>query len=248
MKSQKQQTNMEFLCLNMPVEKFLNKDDIDFYRKLKNMLSSHICRNCRNRRTESFNEMLSMIHYFIHRKRDDVWKRSVICGVCWYKKYLCVNIQQMSYLLEKCKSSINGSLQRLSLMVIQNKKQSIKILKEAIPYLKDHLDLLQKWSVREHMHQTQMFVPIIPFNQFKMTNPVQYSFPITNISQNMLHLSNIISIPNENPMESKANSTKSESNENNNINNNDNNLNTSSLSNLFDENDMADGIFDANIF
>ena len=49
------------ISINMPIEEFLSKDDYDFYINLKNTLSSKICRNCRNRRKESFSEILLAI-------------------------------------------------------------------------------------------------------------------------------------------------------------------------------------------
>lgn len=145
--------------LNQPLDQFLNKDDYEYYQTLKKTLSSHICRNCRNRRVESFNEILLAIRYFVDHSNEDAWKRSLVCGVCWYKNYICVNIKQMSEFLEKCKSSINGSLQRLCLIVLQNKQQSFRILSEANPYLKNHKDLRKMWSVRQLIISNQINIP-----------------------------------------------------------------------------------------
>ena len=164
-------SNLKFVCLKTPLEEFLNKEDVDYYKNLKRTLSSHICRNCRNRRIESFNEILSTIHYYITRKKEDSWKRSLICGVCWYKNYIVVNIRQMSYLLDKCKSSINGSLQRLCFIVLPDKQQSLQIIIEAIPYLKNHPDLIQTWSVRQHIIPSQS---VYQFNQINQFNPLNY--------------------------------------------------------------------------
>ena len=158
--------------LKLKVEDFLTKDDIDYYQKLKQTLSSPICRNCRNRRVESFREMLLTIYYFVNRKSEDAWKRSLISGVCWFKNYVCVNIRQMSCLLDKCKSSINGSLQRASLIVLHNKQQTIKILIEAIPYLKNHRNLLMMWSVRQYAQKQQFLVPLMNQNQFFLRNTI----------------------------------------------------------------------------
>lgn len=159
----------ESSCIGVPIEEFLNKEDYDYYKKLKSTLSSQICRNCRNRRTESFNEVLLTIRYFVNRNTDEAWKRSLICGICWYKNYICLNIKQMSILLEKCRSSINGSFQRLYYSVLHNKQQTIKILIEAIPYFKKNRGLLHLWSVREQ----KMTAPVMTAFPFQMTKQIQ---------------------------------------------------------------------------
>lgn len=149
----------KLIFLDKPLNEFLNKEDFELYKNLKDTLSSHICRNCRNRRVQSFSEILSAIRYFVNRTKEDNWKRSLVCGVCWHNNFICVNIRQMSEFLEKCKSSINGSLQRLNLIVLQNKQQSFKILTEAIPYLRNHQELRKMWSVRQLVLPPTMYMP-----------------------------------------------------------------------------------------
>lgn len=149
---------------NIQIKELLSKDDYDSYLYLKKTFSSDVCRNCRNRRVQSFSEILSAIHCFIEKTKEDSWKRALVCGLCWYKNYLCVNIKQMSSLLEKCKSSINGSLQRLYLIALRNKQQSIKIIIEAIPYLKSHQNLLKMWSVRQYSRPSQIRFPCATTN------------------------------------------------------------------------------------
>ena len=134
----------------------------------------------------------------MHLLLSDKWKRrsingtlafyiSLICGVCWHKNYICVNIRQMSNLLEKCKSSINGSFQRLCFVVLQNKQQTFKIMTEAIPYLKNHQDLLKMWSVRLHNNSIQNSTQSIPSNKiqtFNIINNQQKNYIIPTISYN----------------------------------------------------------------
>lgn len=220
----KNQSKPESSCIKKPVEEFLSKEDFEYYKNLKETLSSHICRNCRNKRVQSFNQMLITIHYFVNRKKEDDWKRSLICGVCWHKIYICVNIRQMSYLLEKCKSSINGSLKRLFLVVLQNKQQSKKILLEAIPYLKSHQEMLHMWSVRQRAQPLQMFVPFTTDNRMSITNSYQTQFffrpDIQNEKSNQQ--TNIISNPKINDIKIEERKeknefiSKSEKNDNNN--------------------------------
>lgn len=175
-----QKDSSELVFMDKPLNEFLNKEDFDYFKKLKKTLSSHICRNCRNRRVESFSDILSATRYFIERTKEDAWKRSLICGVCWYNNYFCVNIRQMSEFLEKCKSSINGSLQRLSLMVIQNKQQTYKILTEAIPYLKNHQEIRKMWSVRQFILSPQNYAPPIVPPLISIQQPTKHRAKRTN--------------------------------------------------------------------
>lgn len=243
----KQHNNLKFVCLKTPIEDFITKDDFNYYCKLKNTLSSHICRNCRNRRIEAFNEILSTIHYFVTRKKEDSWKRSLICGVCWYKNYIVVNIRQMSYLLDKCKSSINGSLQRLCLFVLQDKKQSLKIILEAIPYLKNQPDLIITWSVRQNMQMTPIAPPFVPINQFIMPNSVNYINKLPKTTNANKKYKKLVTNPvsNNTPTINTENRNdtpkKIEQNVENKISNN---SSSGFFSDLFDESELPDGLYD----
>lgn len=165
--------------LNFPIEDFLSKDDFINFQKLKKTLSSQVCRNRRYKRIQSFNEILLAIRGFIERRNEDSWKRSLVCGVCWYQNYICISIKQMSYLIEKCKSSINGSLQRLSLIVLPNRKQTFDIITGAIPFLKDHREILKTWSVRQYLPPST--IPAIFINQIRPTKSLVYTINVPHL-------------------------------------------------------------------
>ncbi|OHT15220.1 hypothetical protein TRFO_42634 [Tritrichomonas foetus] len=163
--------------MNASPAEILTSDDYKQYLSLKETLCSKICRNCRNRRVESFSEMLAALNCFVNRSTDDIWKRSLVCGIGWYHGYVCVNIRQMSSLLEKCKSSINGSMQRLHLLVLQNRQETTKILLDALPFLRSNSDMLKMWSVRHYVPQASIVSPCYavsyPQYQFSQILPVQ---------------------------------------------------------------------------
>ena len=233
--------NSEYDFLNVPKEEFLCQDDIDYYKKLKETLTSHICRNCRNKRVESFSKILLLIQYFVYRKKEDSWKRSLLCGVCWYKNYICVNIKQMSYLLEKCKSSINGSLQRLYFFVLTNKKESVKILIEAIPYLQNHSELLQKWSVRQACQIYKNQVQSVQINPHPEINLNQYSInkqiivPKRKPRKSQRPIVENQTNNDDTNLEFKSNFIKKEKNDD---------TQNSSLFDLFDDSKLAEDYFD----
>lgn len=215
---------------------FLNKDDNEYYQKLKKTLSFNVCRNCRNKRAESFNEILSTIYYFINRKSEDSWKRSLVCGICWYKNYICISIRQLSYLLNKCKSSINGSLQRLFYIILPNKQKSMKILMDALPYLKHDQKLLHMWSVREYVCPTPAIFPIYQANQSSQIMISQKYQSASTEKTNQKEIQVVINNENVKPQEIKTeNKIKYVCNEN--------DKNLIDFADLFQDNDLYDPIF-----
>lgn len=140
----------------------LNTEDRAKFQLLRETLSSQACRNCRNKRVETFSEMLAIVRTFCMRNQSDDWKRCLACGVCWYKQYLCINIRQFHLLIDKCKSSINGSLHRLSLVMIPNRVHCMNIIVDALPYLRDRPNEAREWSVREF--QRPIKAPVFPFH------------------------------------------------------------------------------------
>lgn len=126
----------------------LNKEDQDNYKKLRLTLSSHLCRNRRGKRIETFREMLLAIQgYCIHRNEDD-WKRCLVCGICWIQNSVAINTRQLGLLIDKCKSSINGSLQKMGYNTLQSREESSTYLVEAIPFLVNNYMELREWTVR----------------------------------------------------------------------------------------------------
>lgn len=162
----------------------LNEDDRQRYCTLRTTLSSNLCRNCRGKRLENFNEMLAAIKSFCMRGDDDDWKRCLVCGVCWLPVGIAINNRQFSLLISKCKSSINGSLQRMGFGTIQSRSESTKVLSDALPLLKDNFVELREWSVRQYVANTPQPTnpivqkpPVLP-EPFASPNPSLPTMPI----------------------------------------------------------------------
>lgn len=148
----------------------LTDPDKAAYTRLRSALSSHVCRNRRGKRLETFAEMLAAIQTFCIRGEQDDWKRCLVCGVCWLSSGIAVNTRQLSLLIDKCKSSINGSLQKLGYSTIQSKNDSSTALTDFIPVLKNNFSELREWSVR-------MFVAATPQPNLPVYNVnTSYSF------------------------------------------------------------------------
>ena len=132
----------------------LDEKDQNHYRRLRTALSSHICRNRRGKRLETFAEKLATIYQFCVRGNDSDWRRCLVCGVCWIPNGIAVNTRQLGILIDKCKSSINGSLQKMGYSTLQSRSDSAAAVAEAIPALKDDFAELREWTVRLFVAQT----------------------------------------------------------------------------------------------
>ena len=141
----------------------LSQADVVRYNSLRQTLSSNLCRYNRGNRLSTFQEMLTAIKTFcIHNDEDD-WKRCLVCGICWLPQGIAVNNRQFSLLIDKCKSSINGSFQRMGYGTIQSRQDSQKLLTSAIPYLNGKYTEVREWSVRQFAAVTpQPHLPLLP--------------------------------------------------------------------------------------
>lgn len=132
----------------------LSDGDKAEYNALRQNLTSSECRNCRHKRLENFNDMLQRIRNFINKSDGEDWKRALVCGVCWISDGIAINTHQLSYLLGKCKSSINGSLHKLQYSPFPSSNQASKELMEIIPRLKANYAELRQWTLRKHVIMT----------------------------------------------------------------------------------------------
>jgi hypothetical protein len=145
------------------------------YSELRSTLSSQMCRNRRGKRLENFNEMMASIRAFCVRPDEDDWKRCLVCGVYWLSSGIAMNNRQLSLLLDKCKSSINGSLQKMGYSTLQARTESSDALSEAIPVLKNNFNELREWTVRLFLAASPQ--PSLPVYSVETRYPFQSPMP-----------------------------------------------------------------------
>jgi hypothetical protein len=126
----------------------LSSDDQEKYQSLRSVLSSSDCRNNRNQRLDKFQEMFAVIREFCDRSDDGDADRFLVCGVCPLDGCVAINIRQLHILLDKCKSSINGSFQRMGSATVALKGHVLDTFLAKIPQLKSNYNELREWSVR----------------------------------------------------------------------------------------------------
>ncbi|EAY23140.1 hypothetical protein TVAG_183770 [Trichomonas vaginalis G3] len=144
----------------------LSETDKKEYNNLRSTLSSNAVRNRRGKRLEAFSEVLTAIKNFCIKGDSDDWKRCLVCGVCWLPEGIAINNRQFQVLIDKCKSSINGSLQKMGYGTIQSRQESIKLLSEHIPFLATNYQEAREWSVRQFISVTPE--PSVQTKQYKL--------------------------------------------------------------------------------
>ena len=140
----------------------LTKNDQLEYLKLRSLFSSKECRNNRGQRLNKFSEILKTIQNFC--VKNDAYDpiRFLVCGICWIPNGIAINTRQLRLLIDKCKSSINGSLQRIGFSAVTMKDSSYQQLYEKIPQLKDKFKETREWSIRQTVFSTPQ--PKLNFN------------------------------------------------------------------------------------
>jgi hypothetical protein len=128
--------------------KFLSDADKTAYLELKREFHEASLRHNRNTRLETFDGILEAIRHFAERKDGHDWRRFLVCGVCWMDSAIAINTRQMRLLVSKCKSSINGCLQKMGYATNMAHSDAWKILCSHIPPLKDNSSELRQWTVR----------------------------------------------------------------------------------------------------
>lgn len=152
----------------------LSAEDQKQYLELQSYLSSKECRNNRGRRLTKFSEILNSIHQFCIKNDENDVLRCMVCGVCWLPpKGIAINIRQLHVLLDKCKSSINGSLQRMGYNPLPPKNDLVNKLIEFIPNLKNNFSELREWTIRTLTILTPQPEPASINSQFSFQNSTQ---------------------------------------------------------------------------
>lgn len=134
------------------------QDKIEYF-KLKSSLEITSVKRNRGHRIEAFGAILDEIRQFVDKGDENDWKRSLVCGVCWMDNMIAINTRQLRFLVTKCKSSINGSLQRLGYLTNPSHAESWKMFISKIPFLKDNYNELRQWTIR---CKNNPFPPVLP--------------------------------------------------------------------------------------
>ena len=70
--------------------------------------------------------------------------------MCWLPNgQIAINSRQLQLLIGKCKSSINGSLQKSGFIPVTMKDESYQTLYKTLPQLNDNFKEAREWTIRQ---------------------------------------------------------------------------------------------------
>lgn len=118
------------------------------YMALRTLFYDQAGRSQKGERLDIFKIQLKRIRSYIQRGDEDDWKRSLVCGIFFINGALAINIQQLRFLLGKCKSSINGSFQRLGYIAELQTQDVETTLSAQVPACYRSLCEFKKWTIR----------------------------------------------------------------------------------------------------
>ena len=125
------------------------------YSCLRLALAVSTDKNQRNQRITSFKKCIDAVNSFAVRGDGNDLLRSYVCGIIWLPEGIAVNTHYLKALISKCKSSINGSLQKMGYTITINRVEAASIMASTFPGLKENTSEIRKWSIRKMPSQVQ---------------------------------------------------------------------------------------------
>jgi hypothetical protein len=169
----------------------LNEEDKTKYLELRTRLSFSQP-NLRNGGISLFVKLLNTIRQYTIRGEPDDPIRCATCGICWLPDGIAYCAGQLSLLIGKCKSSINGSLQKIGYSSQLVRGEGTMTLALYLPFLKDHPIEHRKWTVRKVINRfflslstppptepKEMVKPKLESIEELFTNAKELRFPAT---------------------------------------------------------------------
>ena len=152
---------------------FLSEEDKKNYYLLRKDLWNLDNKFKRNKRVISLQNALDKIHNYCIQNDESDWKRCIVCGVIWYDEGIAINTRQLKILINKCKSSINGALQKMGYTSSTTKGEGFDSLLRKIPYLRGNFVEQRMWTVRKKVTSTPLpkRVEISYFKEFEQCTP-----------------------------------------------------------------------------
>ena len=128
----------------------LNEQDCYGYQNLRLKIISlnhNLSRDQKNS-FDVFQQILGMIQNFVMRGDNFDTRRGLVCGIYWLKDSLLINNHQFQCLVMKCKSSINGSLQKITYISCASRMDSSSMVVKVFPILLEYKNEIRKWTMR----------------------------------------------------------------------------------------------------
>jgi hypothetical protein len=128
--------------------RLLSQDDRTEYLRLRNSFHHGQKISSKDRRIVTFRRELTIVVQYLERSPDNLEARSIVTGVCFAGRAVCVNTRQLKGFLNRCKSSINGSFQQLGYLALRTKSKARNCVLAVLPSLQKDSNILKQWTVR----------------------------------------------------------------------------------------------------
>jgi hypothetical protein len=99
-------------------------------------------------RVVSFQKELNLVLAFLERDEVHREERSILTGIAFAGKFVCVNTRLLKAFLGRCKSSINGGFQQMGYVAIRTKAKARNCIVAVMRSLTNDAALLRQWTVR----------------------------------------------------------------------------------------------------
>jgi hypothetical protein len=120
----------------------LSPEDAVLFRRLQNSVSCTGWKYNRNRKVQTFLEILSAVVSFCTHRKEDRAKRFLICGICLTADGLAT--QALARLLGRSKSSINGVFADMGYSAVAMTESECACLGAVVQCPRD----VRKWTLR----------------------------------------------------------------------------------------------------
>ena len=129
----------------------LSEIDREEYIKIKNEFSSTNKQTKKYKSSIVFSDFISKLRRYVMKGDFQDKNRALVCGIYWTENKIAINTRQLSLLISKCKSSINGSFQALGYGMIPVNAYSSASLIRMFPELGASFADLRQWTFRQNM-------------------------------------------------------------------------------------------------
>jgi hypothetical protein len=126
----------------------LSEDDRAEYFRLRASFEQNPKMSSKDRRVIAFPRELQAVLSYLERSSENKEARCIVTGLCFVGAVVCINTRQLKRLLNRCKSSINGSFQQLGYVAVRTKSKARSCAVAALPALERDQSLLRQWTCR----------------------------------------------------------------------------------------------------
>lgn len=126
----------------------LSESDRVGYSYIRSLIMNNPESNQRNKRLSTFLDIIEMIRRYAVRGDSGDANRCLVCGILWLPGAIAINTHQLGFLMDKCKSSINGCFQILGYQEKISRKSASDLVGNKLSMIHDDRSELRKWTVR----------------------------------------------------------------------------------------------------